>query len=694
MFNSLVGMTLPTGGPNVAFYESWQQYLSPIPHIFLTVVMLFMHSIALIFYYLGDGVLAAYHAAFKMLDFIQIFYSPNEKAYQDWHLGTFLQIFMYIGIVAFAIMMLVQWIKFSATAGKKGREWPKGLAITIATLTALPFLISTMSSIGQSAVNTAMGDTDHSVLTKLWQGNSTNLKVLAKTNFNLDAYDKTSDKKLSDADITGSIFHSTMSDPGYTDGLNNDQKKVFNQKTDGNNNLVDVSKDTGVLGKTFTYDYPVMKVNWLGIIGGEIVFIAVIITAIIRLFSSIYKMAFMAGSILYFGLRDGTQGKRVIQVLGMIEGQITGIIMMPISLIFFFVWVDFAFGIINDMSLGVWPFTLLSIAILLAGAKGLAAGFELIEQWTGVRSGHNPVATIMLANQASHMFKGAENTAKKAIGGGWHAISPNQRQKSRDKAQKIANSVSEMPLPEQERLIKPNQYRDDSPKNGEMIKAASALGRTVGAVKNPGMLVKNTSRAAGNAVKNKVADTFGNVKNYVGTVGDAYAGGKQAVDAFNKQHTPIIINTDNIKSATKQPQSAHEVLNDIHPGISTTPITTDNSVKASTPTTGGTQTAYSDGRLSSSQRATLLNNGESQKVKDVPLPTTPPSSSSEFGNATASTTPVKNTPTYTPKKQLSVEEQRSKDKQFAKDTIDRLIKEQTKKMTQRDTEKATKDDEI
>jgi len=197
-------------------------------------------------------------------------------------------------------MMLVQWIKFSATAGKKGREWPKGLAITIATLTALPFLISAMSSIGQSAVNTAMGDTDHSVLTKLWQGNSTNLKVLAKTNFNLDAYDKTSDKKLSDADITGSIFRSTMSDPGYTDGLNNDQKKVFNQKTDGNNNLVDVSKDTGVLGKTFTYDYPVMKVNWLGIIVGEIVFIAVIITAIIRLFSSIYKMAFMAGSILYF----------------------------------------------------------------------------------------------------------------------------------------------------------------------------------------------------------------------------------------------------------------------------------------------------------------------------------------------------------------------------------------------------------
>ncbi|MFH0349216.1 hypothetical protein ACG92U_02965 [Leuconostoc citreum] len=77
-----------------------------------------------------------------------------------------------------------------------------------------------------------------------------------------------------------------------------------------------------------------MKTNWLGIIAGEIVFIFVVCGAIMRLFSSIYKMAFMSGSIVYFGLRDGTQGKRAQQILSMIEGQITGIVMMPISLVF------------------------------------------------------------------------------------------------------------------------------------------------------------------------------------------------------------------------------------------------------------------------------------------------------------------------------------------------------------------------
>ncbi|MFR4248928.1 MAG: pLS20_p028 family conjugation system transmembrane protein [Leuconostoc lactis] len=700
MFNSLVGMTLPAGGPNAAFYEAWQQYLSPIPHIFLTVVMLFMHSIALIFYYLGDGVLTAYHAAFKMLSFVQIFYTPTDQAYQNWGLGTFLKIFLYLGIVTFAIMMLVQWIKFSATAGKKGREWPKGLAITMATLTALPFVIGIMASIGQSAVDTTMGNTNNTVLTKLWQGNSINLKILAKNNFDWSKYDE--DKKnspLTSEKITGSDFHSTMSDPGYTDGLNNDQKKVFKQKIDGNNNLVDVSKDTGVLGKTFTYDYPVMKANWLGIIGGEIVFIVVVISAIIRLFASIYKMAFMAGSILYFGLRDGTQGKRVIQVLGMIEGQITGIIMMPISLIFFFVWVDFAFGVINGLSLDAWPFTLLSIAILLAGAKGLAAGFELIEQWTGVRSGHNPVAAMMIANQGGQMLKGVSRTAKKAIGGGWHAISPKQRQKSREKAQKIANSVPDMQMPDPTKLAKTAQHNNETPKQGKLVGAASALGRTVEAVKNPGNLAKNTGRAASTTVKNKVGHVVDNVKDYVGTVGDSYSGGKQAVDAFNKRHSPIEIKNDTLPGVTQPPRNVHEVLQSHQSTGSSNAVSigTDNSVNTVTPNTSGTQPDIKGGHLSPNQRTTLLNSGSSTKAKEVPLPTVPSSPSSPVNTESVSpiTPTTSNTPVInTPKKRLSVEDQRAKDKQFAKDTIDRLIKEQTTKIKQNETKGGSKKDEI
>lgn len=694
-------MVLPTGGPNAAFYEAWQQYLSPIPHIFLTVVMLFMHSIALIFYYLGDGVLTAYHAAFKMLSFVQIFYTPTDEAYQKWGLGTFLQIFMYLGIVALAIMMLVQWIKFSATAGKKGREWPKGLAITIATLTALPLLVGIMTSIGQSAVDTTMGNTDSTVLTKLWQGNSTNIKVLANNNFDMDKYEKDSKMTLDREKITGPLFHSTMSDPGYTDGLNNDQKKVFKQKVDGNNNLVDVTKDTGVLGKTFTYDYPVMKANWLGIIGGEIVFIVVVISAIIRLLASIYKMAFMAGSILYFGLRDGTQGKRVIQVLGMIEGQITGIVMMPISLIFFFVWVDFAFGVLNGLSLDAWPFTLLSIAILLAGAKGLAAGFELIEQWTGVRSGHNPVAAMMIANQGGHMLKGAAGTAKKAIGGGWHAISPKQRQEAREKAQKIANSVPDMQMPDPTKLTETPQHTNETPNQGKLVGAASALGRTVEGVKSPAKLVKNTGRAAGTAVKNKVSNVVDNVKDYVGTVGDSYSGGKQAVEAFNKRHSPIEIKNDTLQAATQQPRNVHDVLQEHQSAgsLNTATVESHDSLHTVTPNSS-TQPNIKGGHLSPNQRTTLLNSGSVTKAKEIPLPTVPSSPSSPVKTGSVSSTtstisnaPVVNTPTYTPKKRLSVEEQRAKDKQFAKDTIDRLIKEQTTKIKQNEIKDGSKEDE-
>ncbi len=71
----------------------------------------------------------------------------------------------------------------------------------------------------------------------------------------------------------------------------------------------------------------------------------------------------------------------------------------------------------------------------------------------------------------------------------------------------------------------------------------------------------------------------------MGTVGDVCW--KQAVDAFNKQHTPIIINTINIKkSAANNLKVRMKFLMIFTQVVSTTPITTDNSVKIA-PTTGG-----------------------------------------------------------------------------------------------------------
>ncbi|CUW05120.1 FIG00773263: hypothetical protein [Leuconostoc inhae] len=564
--NTLAGSlpTLPNNGPTADFYNQWSQYLSPLPHIFLTLIMLFMHSIALIFYYIANAVFTAYQSSFKLLDFMNIFFEPNSDVYQNWNLGNILKDFLYLGFVLFGIMMMVQWIQYTATSGRKGREWPKGITITVAVITALPWAIGLMSGIGTATVNDTSGTKDKNIVTQLWQGNSTNLKELAKNNFDLSKYKN--QHALTNDQIEGSDFHSVMSDAGYTDGLSDAQKSVFTKKIGGNGSMVDITGDSLVLGKTFADDYPVMKTNWLGIIGGEIVFIIVVAGAIVRLLSSVYKMAFMAGSIVYFGLRDGTQGKRVQQVLGMIEGQITGIVMMPISLIFFFAWVEFAFNTINGLGLDMWPFTILSIAALLAGGKGLAGGFEMIEQWTGVRSGHNPVASMMLANQAAHMVGGATRIAKKNIGKGLNAISPEQKKKNRELGKKIANSGGNQGL-DNSKALTDHSLNDtgvdaSAQATGKAAKAAEVAGRTVGAMKHPGSLLKNTGRAAGDRVKGGVNKAVGNVKDYAGGVADNFEGGKQAVEAFNKRHSPATPKpiSGNTPSNSPQPRNVHEAL--------------------------------------------------------------------------------------------------------------------------------------
>ncbi|GLX33423.1 hypothetical protein Lmede01_14010 [Leuconostoc mesenteroides subsp. dextranicum] len=566
--NTLAGSlpTLPNNGPTADFYNQWSQYLSPLPHIFLTLIMLFMHSIALIFYYIANAVFTAYQSSFKLLDFMNIFFEPNSDVYQNWNLGNILKDFLYLGFVIFGIMMMVQWIQYTATSGRKGREWPKGITITVTVITALPWAIGLMSGIGTATVNDTSGTKEKSIVTQLWQGNSTNLRTLASNNFDLNKYKVyLSSHPITGEKIEGSDFHSVISDAGYTDGLSDAQKSVFTKKIGGNGNMVDITGDSLVLGKIFADDYPVMKTNWLGIIGGEIVFIIVVAGAIVRLLSSVYKMAFMAGSIVYFGLRDGTQGKRVQQVLGMIEGQITGIVMMPISLIFFFAWVEFAFNTINGLGLDMWPFTILSIAALLAGGKGLAGGFEMIEQWTGVRSGHNPVASMMLANQAAHMVGGATRVAKKNIGRGLNAISPEQKKKNRELGKKIANSGGNQGIDNNKALtdhsLNDTGVDPTAQATGKAAKAAEVAGRTVGAMKHPGSLLKNTGRAAGDKVKGGVNKAVGNVKDYAGGVADNFAGGQQAVEAFNKRHSPVTPKSNNGDTpSSSQPRNVHEAL--------------------------------------------------------------------------------------------------------------------------------------
>ncbi|MCK8605678.1 hypothetical protein LNP18_06120 [Leuconostoc citreum] len=560
MINTLA-MTLPTGGPTVDFYQQWSQSLSPQPHIFLTLVMLFMHSVALIFYYLADGVLTAYSHSFELFGFLNIFLSPKSSVYQTWDLGLIIRNLFYLGTVAFGIMMLVQWIKFIATDGRKGREWPRGISITMAVILSIPLMVTLVTNIATSSAQSVMGNANSNIITKLWAGNSTDLKFLSKNNFDKDKYTQDDKAKVNKDKITGSDYHSVMSDAGYTDGLDNDQKKVFTKKIGGNNKLVDTTGGTLILGKTFADEYPVMKTNWLGIIAGEIVFIGVVCAAIIRIFISVYKMAFYAGTIVYFGLRDGTEGKRVQQILTLIEGQVTGIVMMPISLVFFFAWLDFSMDVIGKMKLDAWPFTILTLAALIAGFKGLFAGFELIEQWTGVRSGHNPVATMMLAGQGKNLIGGLAKSAKTNLGKGLNAISPAQRKKNREIGSKIVNGNP---------MGKP--LGEDEPDNtSKSAKFAGGLGRAVGAMKNPGQLAKNTGRAAVSKTKSSVTGAVNNVKNsakdYAGSVKDGFEGGQESVKQFNQRHTPVDANQSLPEAGVNPEPNVHDVLSKARSGL-------------------------------------------------------------------------------------------------------------------------------
>ena len=70
------------------------------------------------------------------------------------------------------------------------------------------------------------------------------------------------------------------------------------------------------------------------------------------------------------------------------------------------------------------------------------------------------------------------------------------------------------------------------------------------------------SRAAGDKVKGGVNKAVGNVKDYAGGVADNFAGGQQAVEAFNKRYSPVTpkAGSGDSPSNSSQPRNVHEAL--------------------------------------------------------------------------------------------------------------------------------------
>ncbi|MFT8757354.1 pLS20_p028 family conjugation system transmembrane protein [Leuconostoc pseudomesenteroides] len=573
----------------VTFWDSVKNYMPVYPHLVITVLMLILHGIALLFYYLAQGVFEAYTHAFSLFDFTTIFTGHSSAAAntvaQQWGLLKIGALLFDIGFIALALMMVVQWIRFAVSNGAKGREWPKGIVISVGLIAILPWLLSIFTQIVPATASFVMNPNgqqvkNYSPIDQLWRNESVYLPDLAKNDFDYAKYVKSRDGDDAKTDkfykqlITSSVYHNVMSDgqtdgvfgigakDGYATGLNDTAKKVFTQKWDyANDKVVDLDKASWATGKTFQEDYPVIKTNWLGIIGGEIVYIVVVFGAIISLFLAMYRIAMYVGTVGFFVMRDGTKGKRAQQVMQLIEGQLTGAVLLPVGLTLFFAWTQFAFDTINGLTLDMWPYTVLAIAALVAGGKGVMTGFQLIEEWTGTSTQHNAMATVMGAQMAGNIVAKGLSGGQSLIGKGVGAVTGKTKQKKVQAAMGngadgrgvISDSKNSNPtgglggtslegLP----LKKNGKVDTDRLQDGKVLPKgkshcrntahiAAGVGRAGQTLAHPIKTTVSAGKAAGSGVKQAVWDK--GLKQYGQNVGAGFTAGKQSINSFNSRHT-------------------------------------------------------------------------------------------------------------------------------------------------------------
>ncbi|GAK31553.1 hypothetical protein WOSG25_110310 [Weissella oryzae SG25] len=537
---------LPDSGPTHAFYQSWIDYLTPTNHIFITISAWIMHAIALFFYNVADGVQTAWSKAWDLVDFSKIFTSSSKTSgggvsdkltsvFSSYDLGHLIWIFLLIGFVVLGVVMAIQMFQFSLTNGQKGKDWPKGLVTSMIVIAILPVGISSMLSIAKG-VNGEISKNSNPVVT-LWKSNSVDLTKLDDDDFKVKA-DKLSDyspilnEKNSDDDavIKGSIFENTIDDSKkYKD------KDVFKKKADSGSGVEDLASGNWATGKTFAETYPVVKTNWMGIILGEIVFVIVGVLSTIEILVRTYRLAYYSLSILYFGFRD-IHGKKAVRILQLMEGSITGMAMMPISLILFYAWVQFGFDTIKGMSW--WPFTILSIAILFAGYKGLMGGMELIDEFTGTQSGHsNAAQSVLGAAVATKAVLGAGKTAARLVSGGASKLQQikNGLKKGKETNDKVMAGVGGgNSAPNSGSATGSTSNKSKSQKAAKVLGAAGAVlaGKGNLAESLPSAAIDKVAQGAKN-VKTNVSDS---INKKVTGIKDSFNEGQQAVQGFGDSH--------------------------------------------------------------------------------------------------------------------------------------------------------------
>lgn len=536
--------SLPSTGPNADFYQQWSTYLQAAPRVLVVMYATFMHLLAMGAYWLANGIFTAWNAAWKLIEFSSIFTAADGKTdiTNGFNLIRLIPIFLTLGLVIMAIMMAISLLMFIISNGERGKDWPRGLILTFFIIGLMPTLLTGGMKIAQAANDTIMTTNgQQNVLLQLWKNNSVDLHSAAYKDFqtngkspnsrysplvNQTTFQPYSDEKADKIVSNISFATLTMSDDNSLKGLNDNQKKVFQNEASLYDDTVEpLAKGSWATGGVFDNVYPRIRVNWVGLIAGLLVFAVTGAIAIYQMLLRVWRLAYYTLTILYFAFRD-LSGKKAMQILHLIEGSITGIALLPLGLIMFFAWVSYSIPTISSMNLDWWPFTILSVAAMLAGARGLMTGFQLVDEWTGMPSGQG-AGMLNAINTAANTL----NALRGLTGGGARRA---QMEAQRESARETANKLAD---------------------GSHLQKIGDIAGKMSGLKDN----AKDIPGAAVKAMGDKLAD---GVNSKVDDLKKGFQSGKDGVDDFVNKHsgsdgeTPSSEATSGTSGADSVPSSA------------------------------------------------------------------------------------------------------------------------------------------
>lgn len=524
---------LPGTGPNADFYQQWSTYLQAAPRVLVVMYATLMHLLAMGAYWLANGIFTAWNEAWKLIEFSSIFTAADGKTdiTNGFNLIRLIPIFLTLGLVIMAIMMAISLLMFIISNGERGKDWPRGLIITFFIIGLMPTLLTGGMKIAQAANDTIMTTNgQQNVLLQLWKNNSVDLNSAAHYNFvtngknpentysplvNQTTHRDYSDDKADKIVTNVSFATSTMSDDTSLKGLNDNQKKVFqNESSLYDDSVEPLAKGSWATGGVFDNVYPRIRVNWAGLIAGLLVFAVTGAIAIYQMLLRVWRLAYYTLTILYFAFRD-LSGKKAMQILHLIEGSITGIALLPLGLVLFFAWISYSIPKISNMNLGWWPFTILSVTAMLAGARGLMTGFQLVDEWTGMPSGQG-AGMLQAINTAANTL----NAMRGLTGGGARRA---QMEAQRESARETANKLAE---------------------GSHLQKIGDMAGKMSGLKDN----AKDIPGAAVKAMGDKLADS---VNSKVDDLKKGFQSGKDGVDDFVNKHSGSDGNTPSSEAASE-----------------------------------------------------------------------------------------------------------------------------------------------